>query len=478
MKTQETVSSDEEAPVEPPLSGKSSVASSFDIAADETPRSISTKDEMTNQAISFLLIGSQVVVAVLFYVGSSYDETYNSAQYVIFRDIMAMLLLGFGFLMTFIKSYGLGAVGLTMLLSVLSMQVSIWVELGLRAAYGDDSSHTSWPMPISLTTMIESEFSAATILITFGAVIGRCSPLQMVAVTLFQSVFYAFNKIIIVLGFIGAEDIGGTITIHMFGAYFGLALSAALGAVPVGTSGNKAGPESDKVSDVFSLIGTAVLWIYWPSFVGATVTGNEVDEHRCMINTVLALLGSTLATFYISHRLSKGRFDPVHIANSTLAGGVAIGAIARLNIGPGSALLVGVLSGLVSVLGYVYSTPFLERGLGIYDTCGVGNLHGWPSILGGLASIIFVAVDSNAPFLSHTGEAGTQALRQFGAMVATLGVSILSGYATGRVVKHLSPQSIADSKAPALYKDSAWWSTEYFTDFEEKESVDEIQSLN
>jgi ammonium transporter Rh len=156
----------------------------------------------------------------------------------------------------------------------LSMQVGIWVELGLRAAaYGDEPSHTSWPMPISLTTMIESEFNAATILITFGAVIGRCSPFQMVAVTIFQSVFYAFNKIIPVLGYIGAEYIGGTITIHMFGAYFGLALSASLGAVPVGTSGNKAGPgtESDKVSDVFSLIGTAVLWIYWPSFLGATV---------------------------------------------------------------------------------------------------------------------------------------------------------------------------------------------------------------
>jgi ammonium transporter Rh len=184
-----------------------------------------------------------------------------------------------------------------------------------------------------------------------------------------------------------------------------------------------------------------------------------------MIDTVPGLLGSTLATSYLSHRLSnKGRFDPVHIANSTLAGGVAIGAIV-----PGSALLVGVLSELVSVLGYVYSTPFLERSLGLYD-----NLHGWPSILGGLASIIFVAVDSNAPFLSHTGKAaGTRALRQVGAMVATLGVSILSGYATGLAVEPLGPQSISidDSKAPAFYKDSAWWSTEYFTDFEEKESV-------
>jgi hypothetical protein len=68
MKTQKTVPSDEEAPVEPPLSGKSSVASSCDVAADETPRtrSMSPKDERMNQVFSYLLIGSQAVLVVLF----------------------------------------------------------------------------------------------------------------------------------------------------------------------------------------------------------------------------------------------------------------------------------------------------------------------------------------------------------------------------------------------------------------------------
>lgn len=59
------------------------------------------------------LLGSiQAVLLVLFLVGTTYSsEDYSHDEFVIFRDIMVMLLLGFGFLMTFLRKYGLGAVG-------------------------------------------------------------------------------------------------------------------------------------------------------------------------------------------------------------------------------------------------------------------------------------------------------------------------------------------------------------------------------
>ena len=94
---------------------------------------------------------------------------------------MAMLLLGFGYLMTFLRNYGLGAVGLTMMLSVLAMELNIAVELVVRYLYGDASDDTAWPMPVSMSTLIDAEFAAATLMITFGAVIGRATPLEFVA---------------------------------------------------------------------------------------------------------------------------------------------------------------------------------------------------------------------------------------------------------------------------------------------------------
>ena len=44
----------------------------------------------------------------------------------------------------------------------------------------------------------------------------------------------------------------------------------------------------------------------------------------------------------------------VHIQNATLAGGVAVGAVADMVIEPWGALLIGFCSGAISVLGYTY----------------------------------------------------------------------------------------------------------------------------
>jgi ammonium transporter Rh len=242
-------------------------------------------------------------------------------------------------------------------------------------------------------------------------------------------------------------------TIHMFGAYFGLAASYAMGG-----SKDVGAEESmlpDKVSDVMALIGTMILWVFWPSFVGATETGELTNEHHCVINTILSLMASTTVTFYLSQKLNHGKFDPVHIANSTLAGGVAIGSVARLNIGPGYAVVTGFLAGTASVLGYVYSSPMLESKFGIFDTCGVGNLHGYPSLVGALLSAAFIALDSEADFLRYS--MGSQMLRQLGGILSTLVISIASGYGTGTFI------SVSKFKGEATpsFKDSVWWHLEY-----------------
>lgn len=236
----------------------------------------------------------------------------------------------------------------------------------------------------------------------------------------------------------------------MFGAYFGLAASKAIG----GPKDENASSEPDKVSDLMALIGTTILWVYWPSFVGATETETLEYEKHCVINTIMALIGSTTMTFYLSNLLSHGKFNPVHVANSTLAGGVAIGSAARLNIGPGGAILVGALAGAASVCGYVYSSPYLESKLGIFDTCGVGNLHGYPSIVGGILSVVFVALDPDADFLQY--DMAQQMVRQLLAVITTLAMASVSGYYTGVLVKGFKAEL-----GTASYSDSIWWHLEY-----------------
>ena len=154
---------------------------------------------------------AQAILLVLFLTTTKTPPTMILMyEYIVFRDIMIMLLLGFGFLMSFLKMYGLTAVGLTMMLTVLSLQLNLLMEPAIQLLYGNDA--VDFPISITIPSLINGEFAAATLLISFGCVIGRATPGQLFFMALFQSIFYTINKNIIVLGALAAEDVGGTFT--------------------------------------------------------------------------------------------------------------------------------------------------------------------------------------------------------------------------------------------------------------------------
>ena len=56
-------------------------------------------------------------------------------------------------------------------------------------------------------------------------------------------------------------------------------------------------------SDIFAMIGTLFLWIFWPSFNSALV--DDGDQERAIINTYLAPLRSYIAVIDIIGRIKK-----------------------------------------------------------------------------------------------------------------------------------------------------------------------------
>lgn len=110
------------------------------------------------------------------------------------------------------------------------------------------------------------------------------------------------------------------------------------------------------------------------------VENNGVNLKKKRIFTAFVL--STM----MSH---EKKLDMVHVQNSTLAGGVAVGTVCNLMIGGHGAILIGILAGSLSVIGYRYITPAMAAKLRLHDTCGVHNLHGMPGIIAGLGSIVY-----------------------------------------------------------------------------------------
>jgi ammonium transporter Rh len=59
----------------------------------------------------------------------SYVEEKFNEVYQMFTGIEIMMFFGFGYLMTFLKRYGMGAVGFTMLITVVGLQWGILTEV-------------------------------------------------------------------------------------------------------------------------------------------------------------------------------------------------------------------------------------------------------------------------------------------------------------------------------------------------------------
>jgi ammonium transporter Rh len=117
----------------------------------------------------------------------------------------------------------------------------------------------------------------------------------------------------VTIGFdMGISDPGGSIFIHTHGAAFGLALAYAIGDDALKTKGGEDKLGTSRHNGTFAMIGTTLLFCFWPSFNAALLVGS--GQHRAVINTVLSISASTIAAFAYSKGHNGGvRFDMEHV---------------------------------------------------------------------------------------------------------------------------------------------------------------------
>ncbi|XP_075763124.1 ammonium transporter Rh type B isoform X1 [Pelodiscus sinensis] len=376
-------------------------------------------------------------------------------RYPSFQDVHTMIFIGFGFLMTFLKRYGFGSVAFNFLIAAFAIQWSTLIQ-GFFHSFHNGKIH------IGIESMINADFCSGAVLISFGAVLGKTSPVQLLLMALFEVTLFGINEYIL-LSLIGAKDAGGSMTIHTFGAYFGLMVSRVLYRPQLDKSKQREG--SVYHSDLFAMIGTIYLWLFWPSFNSA-ITAHGDDQLRTVMNTYFSLAASTLATFAISALVNEeGKLDMVHIQNAALAGGVVVGTSAEMMLTPFGAMIAGCLAGLVSTLGFRFLTPILDSRLKIQDTCGVHNLHGMPGVLGALLGALVAGLatqdvygDGMAdvfPLIADGSRTATyQGACQFFALLITLGVAVVGGSLVGAGLKIKALGAPPDTQC---FEDQLYW---------------------
>lgn len=343
---------------------------------------------------------------------SQFGTIFDTLKYERSIHVLAMLLVGFGFLMVFVRNHGYSSITATFL----AVSIAIPMYVIIKSFGGTGFSKAT----LSIDTLVFAEFAAASLLIAIGAPLGKLKMDQYIIMGLLFIPAYILNEWLILDSglFKGFLDTGGSIVIHAFGAYFGL------GVVSNTYKRFEKDPccENDTTSNQFALLGSMILWLFWPSFTSALVAPQRVT--LTAINTIFALCGATLAT-YIFTKLIRGKIEIEDIANAALAGGVAIGSTCDMTT-PGFAMLIGIAAGALSVIGYSTIAPKLEKLINGSDTCGINNLHGMPGILGGITAI----------FITHN--AGIQ----LSGIIITVGIAFICGKITGFIVSFLGKKEI------------------------------------
>lgn len=375
------------------------------------------KNIITKSALLFLgLIASAFTLGAQESEMSQIHSILEVQQYNRAIHIMAMLLIGFGFLMVFVKKYGRSALTATFLLVSISLPLYIAIKgLGVFEEKAE------------IEQLILAEFGAASLLIAAGAVLGRIKIYQYLILGLLFIPFFMLNELIVIedhFHFVGkVADTGGSIVIHAFGAIFGISAAIFLTTkkqmdTPITT---------DATTDKYSILGSMVLWVFWPSFCAALVPVEAIPH--TVVNVFIALCGSTLATYFASVSI-RGKIDAADIANAALAGGVAIGATCDY-ASHSEAMIIGVIAGVISTIGFAVFQAKQQKFHKIIDTCGVSNLHGIPGILGGLAAIVVVP--------------GLVAGDQLKGILATIVLAVIAGLLTGKIVSLFGrPKEIYD----------------------------------
>jgi len=175
-----------------------------------------------------------------------------------------MIFVGFGFLMVFLKTHSWSSVGFNFLIAAWALQITILITAFWHQALGDDDWHK---IALDIPSLIVGDFGAGCVLITMGAVLGKHSLQQLWLLATLEIIFYGLNETICA-GKLGAVDMGGSMYVHTFGAYFGLAASYFFDNKKAIKNENDL-CEGGYNSQLIAMLGTLFLFMFWPSFNGA-----------------------------------------------------------------------------------------------------------------------------------------------------------------------------------------------------------------
>jgi len=318
----------------------------------------------------------------------------------------------------------------------------LWFVVGYSLAFGEgnaligdfsrlmfsgiDRSTLAGDIPESLFAMFQMTFAIITPALIVGAFAER---MKFSAMLLFSAIWLLVVYVPVThwvwgggwLASLGIYDFAGGIVVHITAGVAALVAALVLG--PRKGFPNTAMPPHNLTMTV---AGAGMLWVGWFGFNGGSALAANGDAAMAILATHLSASAGALTWMFIEWK-KFGKPSALGAVTGMVAG---LGTITPASgfVGPGGALIIGLLAGFVCF----YATQYIKRVLKIDDSLDVFPVHGVGGILGSLMVAIFAStqlgVFSGYGFAegitSISGQLSTQAI----GVATTIAFTAISTY--------------------------------------------------
>ncbi|MCP5161863.1 MAG: ammonium transporter [Hahellaceae bacterium] len=195
-----------------------------------------------------------------------------------------------------------------------------------------------------------------------------------------------------------------------------------------------------------TVTGAGMLWVGWFGFNGGSALGANGSAAMAILVTHISAATGTLVWTFIEWK-RFGKPSALGAVTGMVAG---LGTITPASgfVGPGGALIIGLLAGFVCF----YATQFIKRTLKIDDSLDVFPVHGVGGILGTLLAGIFsstgLGVFSGYGFAASAGieTMGGQLWVQFIGVIATFAFTAVVTYGLLKLVSLMTSLRVSEEQ--------------------------------
>ncbi|XP_028251059.1 rh blood group, D antigen [Parambassis ranga] len=367
------------------------------------------------------------------------DRNTLSNFYPEFQDVNVMVILGFGFLCTFLVRYGFSGSGFNLLVAVVATQWAIILN-------GIESWYYTGKIRVDLKSLVVAEMCTASVLISIGSVLGKINPVHLILIALLEVSGFVVNGWLLQT-LLKVQPLTSIMMLHIFGAFFGFMVTWIL--YREGSEQKFEKEKFDRKTGLFSMLGTVFLWMFWPSF-NSVLVDDPQRKLGVVCSTYLALAVTAVTAAAVSVLCSpKGRLNLIHMLSCIHAGGVAVGVAMSVVHYPWEAMIIGFAAALISTFGFHYLKIHMLLAFQCHDTCATLSTHGLPGLLGWLAHLLLQIKDCD----DYT-TAVRFAVFHICALLLTISTCLSTGLVTGLILKWSFWRPPQNKKC---FDDQAYW---------------------